>query len=442
MKISMSPTAIFKKISSQKKRWIRGFLFGFAISVFISILALLGHFRPYEHPFTSVLQKTFTKNSSDIVLLFITEDEYKKGFGGYSPLSRERLSRIVDVLVKLHAKVIAIDIDFSDKTNEDSMFINAIKNAKANGIPVVIPSNLNPLNELSISREAYSKIHPYFPEKFIRNKEGFILFSPSVLQKKLRDVVIHGGSNFSLDNDGIFRSADAFYHSLNDGSSDGSSTVVSSFPLAIAAAYHGLTQKDIDLSIKKRHHHHIELELPKDVKTLKLHYNAKGGITPNFIGNYEHFQRIIDPETLLKNYEGDAPFGKTLIENKIVIVGGVYDKNDFYTTPAGWMSGMEIIANITQSISDQTLISHLNFWKAFIFEISLGAVAALFFILFSPLKAFIYCFIALIPSTIVASLVAFSSTYYWIDFIPTIAGVMLHGVISKIEANAHNKNKA
>ncbi len=82
----MNLKLIAEKISSNRAHWFRGFFIGFLISVVVSVLAYLGHFRAYENPVTSVLQKIESKKSNDIVLIFITEDEYKNGFNSTSPL--------------------------------------------------------------------------------------------------------------------------------------------------------------------------------------------------------------------------------------------------------------------------------------------------------------------------------------------------------------------
>ncbi|MBI4690976.1 MAG: CHAT domain-containing protein [Nitrospirae bacterium] len=75
----------------------------------------------------------------------------------------------------------------------------------------------------------------------------------------------------------------------------------------------------------------------------------------------------------------------------------------------------------------------MSFLKAFIIELILGSIVAVIFVLTSPCRASIICFIALIPAIVLASYLAFSTSYYWFDFVPTIAGVMVHGYISKKE---------
>jgi len=432
----MNFKTIRHKISSQKSHWLRGFLIGLGISILVSTMAILGHFRSYENPFTAVLQQVLGKKSDDIVLLFLTEKEYKTGFKARSPLSRTRLAEIVNTLVRLEPRVIALDIDLSDDTDQDDDLIKAIRNAGSKNIPVVIPGIIKPVIDMDSDHGERADLHPYIPEIYSTTNDGFTLFHPPALKKDYLEIAYTGGSIFALDRDGVFRNASLFYYI--DGNEE--KKTAPSFPLAVATATMGLEKTDLYQALSERKNNNLVLPIQNNTKSYNIHYGAKARITPNFLGNYEHFERMIDIDALLETYKSDYQGVETIFKNKTVIIGGSYDRNDFYTTPVGRMSGMEIIANITQNILDHNLISHLSFWKAFALEVLFGAFVALIFILFSPMKAIIYCFISLAPLIVFGSLIAFSATYYWFDFIPTIAGVMLHGLISKIEANFHHKS--
>jgi CHASE2 domain-containing sensor protein len=154
---------------------------------------------------------------------------------------------------------------------------------------------------------------------------------------------------------------------------------------------------------------------------------------PNFIGNYEYFNREINLRRLLEEYRSIEVEGETIFKDKIVIIGGTFDRTDFHMTPVGRMSGMEILANITQSIINGSLITPTSFWKAFVIQVILGIVVAFIFILLSRFWATLICLLALIPGVAVASILSFSSSHYWFDFVPTIAGVMFYGRIRKAE---------
>ncbi len=427
-------------IKAKKGQWFRGFLVGFIISVIVFVLTILGHFKAFENPVTAMIQQIRVRQSSDIALLFITQDEYQQGFNGISPLSRERLAEIVQVLVKFKPRAIALDIDLSDKGPGYEKLESSFAIAKANDIPIIIPSVVKPRIKVEVQAEHAEKPKPYLPAEYEKNQDGFTLYDgPKALNiaQMGNPDIMHGGSIFTLDRDGIFRNGTAFYQKSNGNG------IIPSFPLSIAAASRGITQNSLEECFATRTWNTILKEGSIEIKDdqsnnlVNIHYSEGGKFTPNFLGNYSFFPYDIDVSRLLKNYKGESETGTvTIFKDKVVIVGGVYDHNDFYKTPVGEMSGMEIIANMTQSILDHNMISHLNYFFAFLLEVLLGAVAAFLFVLLPPVWALAVCFLSLIPITVYLSLIVFNQTYYWIDFIPTIIGVVIHGVISKVEQKA------
>ena len=428
-------------IKAKKGQWVRGFLIGLVISVCVFFLATLGHFRLFENSMFAILQQINIRQSNDIALLFITKKEYKQGFNNTSPLSRERLAKIIETLVKHHPKAIAVDIDLSDSGEGYDALKKSLRSAEDNHIPVIVPSILKPKIKIAAMAKDNERPTPYLSGIYEKNKNGYILYKgPTALDDELRVMsnVMHGGSVSTKDRDGVFRHGAAFYHtgSGND--------IEPSFPLSIAAASQGIDQKLLEKSLKEKtwngilREGSIKIKPGSSNKEIKIHYGKNGKFTPNFLGNYVYFPYDIDVDRLLKtNQSGTRPDARTIFRDKIVIVGGVYDHNDFYRTPVGKMSGMEVIANMVQSILDHNMITHLNYLCAFIVEVLLGALTALIFILMSPVVALLFCFVTLIPATILLSLKIFDASYYWIDFMPTIFGVMIHGIISKIEYNAH-----
>lgn len=435
--VTLASRFIFARVSFHRKHLFRGILVGFVISVVVTILALLGHFKPYENALTDLLERIAHKKAKDVVLLFITGAEYKQGFHATSPLSRERLAKMIDVLVKLKARVIALDIDISDPTPEDQKLAHSLGLAAAAGIPVVAVGDLKEIDEKPHSEgNPVIKLRPYPVENANYTEDGFMLFEDAIPGSQWIDKVMYGGVDFRLGVDGIFREAEALYivkkNCLNDKASY---RPVPSFPVAVAAAYQGMAQDELFEAMSCIDGHIITLVngSADDQSEIRIHLGRSGRIVPNFIGNYDYFNRDVDLKGLLEDYGPGKKGAETIFKGKVVIVGGAYDEKDFYTTPLGRMSGMEILANITQNIISGDLITHTNFWKAFVIEVALGTLVALVFVLTSRLWASVICLVTLVPAVAAASLLSFSSSYYWFDFIPTIIGVILHGWVRKAE---------
>ena len=428
---------LFQKVSTYRGHFLRAILIGLAISVIVTALARIGYFKPYQNPLTNLLHFITQKKAHQVVLLFITEDEYKRGFHGISPLSRARLAELVNLMVKLKAKVIALDIDISDPSSEDRKLSDAIGRASAAGIPIVVVGNLMAIEDKPYANEdSFFDLRPYKDERLHTTEDDFFLFEDMSPGFQWMDKVIYGGTLFRLDTDRVFRMAEGFYMIKNkDLKNKLSYLPVPSFPVAVAAAYHGVSQEALMEALLNVHDNKITLSSTRDDHRDDIYIHIARGcrVTPNFIGNYEYFDREVNLKGLLEEYRSNKVESETIFKDKVVIVGGTFDKKDFYMTPVGRMAGMEILANITQSILSGSLITPTSFWKAFVTQVILGIAVALIFILFSRFWATIICLLALVPGVAIASLWSFSSSHYWFDFVPTVGGVMLYGQIIKAE---------
>ncbi len=420
-----------------KGQFGRAILVGFIISVAVTVLAWLGYFKPYQNPLSKLLHFVTYQKADHVDFLFITKKEYQEGFRGVSPLSRRRLAELVNLLVTLRARVIALDIDLSDPSSEDPELAEAMRRASAASIPIVVVGNLKPMAEKTpADGDSNVELRPYPEEALLQTREGFILFQEASPGRQWSDRTMFGGVSFRLDEDGVLRKAEAFYLTPNSNPPNGSLyQPVPSFPVAVAAAYQGLSQKTLMESLAD--FRNLKLVLPgnrsRGGQDIEIQMLQGGTIIPNFIGNYAHFDREVDLHRLLKEYGSRESAAVTIFRDKIVIVGGTFDEKDFFATPVGRMSGIEILGNIIESILRGNLITPTSFWKAFAIQVFLGVTTAWIFMIFSRFWAILICLLALAPAVAVASLLSFSSSHYWFDFVPTIAGVMIYGWVLKAE---------
>jgi len=434
--LSSTVKSIGGRLSLQKGNFVKGILIGLIISSIVTALARIGYFKPYQNPLTNLLHFVTQKKAGDVVLLFITEEEYKEGFHAISPLSRGRLAEMVTLMVKLQAKVIALDLDISDPSSEDRKLSDALAHATSVGIPVVVAANVKAAEDKPQKSDLLSELRPYTDERLHTTQDGLILFEGMSPGSQWVEKVIYGGTFFRLDSDWILRMADALYMIKNKDSKYKLPYLPApSFPVAVVAAYQGMSQETLMEALLNVHENKIILPSQRGAhgNDISIHMVRSSRVIPNFIGNYEYFNREVDLKHLLEEYRFNRAESETIFKDKIVIIGGTFDGNDFHMTPVGRMSGMEILANITQSILNSTLITPASFWKAFIIQVILGVAVAFLFIFLSRLWATIICLLALVPGVAIASLWSFSSSHYWFDFVPTIAGVMLYGRVIKVE---------
>jgi CHASE2 domain-containing sensor protein len=436
--LTKSCLSVVARVSANEGHLLRGIFVGALISILVTAASLLGYLKPHENFVTDFLQSAFTKKAENVALVFITEREYKETFQGISPLSRKRLAEVIDVLTKLRARVIALDIDLSDSTPADQCLKSAFERASSSGVAVVIIGSFkNDNNKPTANVRASSETLPYRDDNITLTGDGSIRFDVFDPGDLWRNIGLHSGVVFRLDRDGVFRKAEVLYVIGEDKrSSNISAFPIPSLPVAMAAAYLGVDEANLTMALSNPSGGVIALN-PENARYHRIHLRigTDSRIIPNFIGNYHNFDHTVNISGILNDYGPGKPPGITVFKDKIVLIGGVYDDKDFYMTPLGRMSGMEIIANVTQSIISDNLISHMNFYKAFILEILLGTIVSLIFVLTTRIRATIICFIAVIPTVALASVISFASLYYWYDFIPTIAGVVIHGWYKKVEVH-------
>jgi hypothetical protein len=84
--VASTTKLLLQKVSAYRGHFLRAILIGLAISVIVTALARIGYFKPYQNPLTNLLHFITQEKAHQVVLLFITEEEYKRGFQGMSRL--------------------------------------------------------------------------------------------------------------------------------------------------------------------------------------------------------------------------------------------------------------------------------------------------------------------------------------------------------------------
>lgn len=424
---------VMKFVRPRMDRKWRYYLISFGVGVGITVvLTLLSHFgylRPFENKFRDILQHINPTKAHDVAILFITPEEYQEGFSGQSPLSRKRLATVVKALIKHKPRAIAMDLDLSDPTSEDEYFRNTLRLAEENNIPIVIVGKLEPSShppeEVPISS-------PYGEHQPHTTPEGHLLFKSISPGKQWGELVMFGGTIFRLDPDHVLRKAEAVYivHKIKDNYT-GKPSPVPSLPVAAAAAYLGLSQQEL-LSLLREDPRHILLVDKRKVHghhDIKIDIHSDGRITPFFLGNYIYFYREHNLNGLMT---APAP-GNSIFKDKLVIIGGTYNPNDFFFTPIGRISGVEVMANITQSIINETLVSHLHTVWIILIELSTAMVVSFIFATFYRIWATLISFFAVGGVIFSLSLFLFYFKYHGFDFLLTLLGIALHNWARKWE---------
>lgn len=405
-------------MKGSRKSFVRSLCLGVIVSVLVFFLSASGFLRKWENGIFDFLMWWETETrSSDIVLVAIDGADYKSIFHSTSPLSRRTLADAILKLSRSRPKVIGLDISLDGETAEDKDLIETVRILGRDHIPIVFPMTVK-TNEAA--------------DPPLR-KSGQTSSPPATLLAGSGSVIF-GAVEYPLSRDGVIREMPLFKKSDRD-------MFVPSFPLSVAAAGAGLSREDL--------HHEIAADRPND----KIGGNGLAKISSlirsgrhsplqkiRFIGDAKSFNSLKFSQVIQLPPESFQP--GNIFTDKIILVGGVFEESrDFYMTPKGMMSGLEIIANSVETLLHANPIRPINHVLELLIELVVVVVLSFFFFRFAPWKASLLSAIAILPLAIAGSAVAFSTFGRWLNFIPAALAVFLHGEFSVVERTSELKHE-
>ncbi|MCJ7481586.1 MAG: CHASE2 domain-containing protein [Thermodesulfovibrionales bacterium] len=405
-------------IQRSGKLFIRSLLIGAGVSIFVFFLSITGYLRKWENNVFDFLMFWETeKRSSEVYLIEIDGTDYENIFNSTSPLSRKILSELVLKLSMAKPKAIGLDISFEDETSEDKYITEMLKNLKTNKTPIVFPLPKEVIKFAGISASEIDSSETW----------PFSHIAPSTN-------IFLGAIDYMQSNDSVIREMSLLKSTERDS--------WPSFPLSIVAAGSNITWEDFFNAINNKNQEGNEGKINQN----KLRYLIK--ISQNlpqqiihFIGDRKSFNTIQFSQVYRMSSESFRP--GTIFTDKIVLIGGTFEESrDFYMTPKGRLAGVDIIANSIETILHENPIKPINHVLELFFELVIIIVVSYFFFRFNSLKASIISFTSIIPLAIIGSALAFSNFNHWLNFIPAMASVIIHGRIASFEHNAKLRHES
>jgi adenylate cyclase len=393
---------VVETLKRRKRRFYKSLMIGLCVSVLTSAASYMGHFERLEaKALDFLLWLRGQQKSSEIVLVQI-DDQAFRNLGEKQPLPRAYLAGIIELVARSGAKVIGVDIEMKVRTNarEDQALLKAIQNAEENGVSKVVP------------------VYVIRPDK---QEEGNVLYTRTPFFIPAL-TVISGFANAPVDSDGFVRQIP-----LAVKSSDGK--IMPSLALAVLARYAGYDAARLEEALNDREK--ITLLLPE---WNEFQGNLSPHPTPfsfavddnwkiNFTGAQGSFRAIpSDPVFQLSKQKAtlaaDNPF-----RGKIVLIGATFgDSRDFFPTPKGLMSGMEIHANIIHTVLSRSQILPTHRLLALAISLIFAVLISLLLTLLRPSVVTILSFAA-IPVLLVPSYVAFAYLGLWVDFVTPLLAI-------------------
>ena len=389
--------AVLEIIKRRKRRFYKSLVLGVSVSVLVSLASYVGYLEVIEAKALDLLFWMRGQVKSPEIVLVQIDDQAFRNLGEKQPLSRSYLASLIELMARSGAKVIAVDIELKVPTNsrEDEALLKAIQSSAENGVSKVVPVYLiRPEKE-----EGGSTLYARSP-----------FFSPKL-------TAVAGFANAPVDSDGFVRQLPLVVRG-----SDGK--LLPSLALAVLARYAGYSTVRLEEALNRSGK--ISLLLPE---WDKFQGSLLPHLTPfsfqldepwkiNFVGAQGSFKSI--PSDTIANLAkqkatlaAENPF-----RGKIVLVGaGFQESRDFYPTPQGLMSGVEIHANIIHTILSRSQILPIHRLVAFIFSLIFAFVTSLVLTLFRPALVNIFSLIAIPVLLIPLSYLAFAYLGLWVDFV-------------------------
>jgi adenylate cyclase len=411
--------SIVETLKKRKRRFYKSLVLGLSVSLVTSFASTMGYLQGFEAKALDFLLWMRGRVKSPEIVLVQIDDRAFANLGEKQPLPRSYIAGLVEVLGRSGAKVLGVDIELKVKTNprEDALLVKAIHSAAENGLSRVVPVYLIRADKEAADAVLYTR-SPFFSPKL---------------------AVLSGFANAPIDSDGLARQIP-----LAVRGSDGK--ILPSFALAVLARYAGYDEAGLAEAMNRRDRGKVTLRVPEWDKftgallpePTPLSFDIDDEWKINFAGAQGSFAAIpSDPvfqlsksKTLLAE---DNPF-----RGKIVLIGASFgDSRDFFPTPNGLMSGVEIHANIIHTILSRSQIRPANRWLAVALSLLFALAMSLFLTLFRPIVATVFSLTAIPLLLVPLSYIAFARLGIWVDFITPLLAIRWGAGIGDYLASRH-----
>lgn len=373
------------------------------VSIVVSIGSFMGYLETIEAKALDFLMLVRGQQRSSEIVLVQIDDQAFEQLGERQPLSRAYIAALVDVIARCGARVIGLDIDLKISTAaaEDDRLLKAMEAAEENNL---------------------SKTVPVFYVRPVKGDDtGLVFHRNHFFSSRIRGVA--GFANAPVDSDGFVRQIP-----LTLRGDDGKNWP--SFALAVVARYAGYDPLRLDAALNASGD--LALDLPQwDRLAGKLRPQATRLVFApgevwkiNFAGGRGSFAALPSAPVAQLAASGVTPAADNPFRGKIVLIGASFQESrDFYPTPYGLLSGLEIHANMIHTILTRSRIEPAQRAVALGMLIVFTLVASLLITLFSPTLVTILSLVAIPVVLVPLSYLAFAYLGLWVDFITPLLAI-------------------
>jgi adenylate cyclase len=410
---------VLTTLRRRKRRFYKSLLLGAGVSILLSIVGYLGHLEIFEGKALDFLMLVRgQQRSPEIVLVQIDDDAFEK-LGERQPLPRRYLANLIDIVARGGARVIGVDIELKVSTDptEDGRFLSAYEATGENGLSRVVPV--------------------FFLRPFKEDDQGMLFRRSPFFDSRLDGIT--GFANAPVDVDGFIRKVP-----MTLRGSDG--RVLPSMALAVVARYAGYDPARLDAALNQGTE--IALNLPEwnrfdgkpRAENSLLKFTAGENWRINFAGGRGSFA-FLPSGPLAQLAQAKVPLAAdNPFRGKIVLIGATFQESrDFYPTPHGLLSGLEIHANIIHTILTRSRIEPARQLIALGILLLFTLVSSVLITLFSPTLVTILSVAAIPLILIPMSYLAFAYLGLWVDFVTPLVAIRWGALAAEYLEGRHVK---
>jgi CHASE2 domain-containing sensor protein len=327
----------------------------------------------------------------DVVIVEITDEDYRSMFEGRSPLKRTQLHRLLGAIRSGNPRLIVVDVDTSDNWQYKDWLAEA-------------PAPCNPVIVWAQGARIVGDG---------RGRQPAVQPVPFADDRHTARPCVTGLAVFPQDRDGVVR------HYLRTIPIAG--TAENSLPWAAVKTVRGQPITDAGGEKKK-----------KDDEKLVL----------NFAGDRYAFPRYASSAVLEQVSAGPAWSDRGPLTGRIVILGGTFSAaRDEYRTPLGTMSGVDVVAQAIASEQHGGGIRKINDWRERVVELTVAVLIVYLGYLGHKRAALLADVIGIPVLALAGSWFAFSTLGRWHNFAPYWVSMAIQQALTPLsgESNAHSE---
>ena len=394
------------------RRVVRAFALGIVLSLAVTLLSRVGVFAGWETRAVDTFQFLRERRPDpDVVVVAIDEDAFV-ALGERQPLPRGYLADLIAFLVRSGARVVALDVVVKAASDaaDDAALVAASERAAAE----------------AKSRLVFASVARERREPGGERYEMESAFSPALRAR-------FGFSSTPLGVDGVIRRMAPVLPAVGGG-------FLPSFALVAVAGLGAEGPAALDAALQPRAASAVSLPARDAAgriaasEPVPLDALAEGSWRIDFSGPPGTFTTFPSGPLVQVGRSGVEVAADNPFRGKIVLVGATFaDSRDFYPTPVGLMTGVEVQANMIHTLLARSALRPPHWASSLAVLMGVCLVVSVLSLWLRPLWVTL-AGIALIAALAVVSYEVFARRGYWLDCVAPVVAMVAYLHTSRVIA--------